>query len=74
MAVIRYTAYLAIGPMKGIYLRGIGRSARLGRGPADRAEVRDHAEHIKMGIDEYFYGGPGGKAPRSCQFFNKTLA
>ena len=34
----------------------------------------DHAEHMKIGIDLYFYGGPGGEVPGSYQFSNKILA
>ncbi len=46
----------------------------IGGGRSRSRGVRDHAEHIKMGVDWYFYGGPGGKAPGSYQFFNKKLA
>ncbi len=49
-------------------VRGVGRSARLG------GEDDAPGEHVKMGIDLNFYGGPGGEALESFRFVNKALA
>ena len=43
-----------------VTFRGVGRPARLGGWHGRSLGVRGRAEHMKMGIDLYFYGGPGG--------------
>ena len=51
--------------------RGVGRSARLG-GRGRSREVRDRAEHTKMGIGLYFYGVQGAKPPEVMSFSTQT--
>ena len=67
--------YSVIGEMyqmpKTTACRGVGRLARLGGGRSQG--VRDRAEHVKVGIDSYFYGGPGGKAPEVFSFSTKHM-